>query len=125
MENLELKSNISRGIKSLISESCSKEEVSRKSQDLHEMIIKKYYNAVDISIDYHRKRIFMDIVVDDSNYDANQLNFSTPFMRTNMYYDNLEQFLISCLDRDNRSISFYAKLLRIYSINNPKKICIS
>ncbi|MDX1363613.1 MAG: hypothetical protein R3243_05325 [Arenibacter latericius] len=125
MENLELKSSLFIDIISLISESCSQEKITRKSQDLHEMILKRHYNAADISIDYHRKRIFMDIVVDDSNYDTKELNFSTPLMKTNMYYGDLEEFLISCIDYDNSSIAFYRKILNSYLKSDSKMVLIA
>lgn len=124
MENSDLKSRVLNEIESLISESCPKNTTSNKNRALHEAIVKKHYNAADISIDYHRKRIIMDIVMDDSAYDPKKLNFSLPLLRTNMIFNDLREFLKSCLDQDNGSVAFYANLLRNYK-NKERKFTIA
>lgn len=114
MENSDLKKKVLNEIENLIIKSCPKNTILKKYQYLHEAILKKHYNAADISIDYHRKRVIMYIIMDDSSYDPNKLNISLPLLRTNMIFNDLREFLRSCLDKDNGSIAFYAKLLRTY-----------
>ncbi|MCM4167525.1 hypothetical protein KCTC52924_00976 [Arenibacter antarcticus] len=125
MENSRLKSTVFLEIKSLISESCSKNRLSRKSQNLHESIIKNHYNAVDASIDYNRNRVIMEIVMDDSYYNPQTINLSLPLLRTNMFFDNLEELLNSCLDTDNSNIAFYAQLLKTYGNKDSKLALVS
>ena len=92
--------------------------MSKKFQNLHIAILKKYYNAADVTIDYHRKRVIMDIVMDDSCYDPKKVNSSLPILRANLLFKNLKEFLSSSLDKDNVSIAFYARLLRAYENRN-------
>jgi hypothetical protein len=118
MENSGLKTRVLTEIENLISKSCSKSKMSHKFQNLHVEILKKYYNAADVSIDYHRKRVIMDIVMDDSCYDPKKVNSSLPILRANLLFKNLKEFLSSSLDKDNVSIAFYARLLRVYEKRN-------
>lgn len=122
MENSGLKRRVVAEVESLISTSCSKKDISRKSQDLHEIIIKKHYNAADVTIDYHRNRVIMEVVMDDSFYDPKKMNFSIPLLRTNIFFNNLKEFLTSCLDRDNASIAFYASLLKVHANSDPELV---
>ncbi|MCM4162249.1 MULTISPECIES: hypothetical protein [unclassified Arenibacter] len=118
MENSGLKTRVLTEIENLISKSCSKSKMSQKFQNLHVAILKKHYNAADVSIDYHRKRVIMDIVMDDSCYDPNKVNSALPTLRANLLFKNLKEFLSSSLDKDNVSIAFYARLIRAYDNRN-------
>lgn len=102
-------------IERLISRSCAKGKMTKSFQHLHLLIVKKHYNAVDVSIDYHRKRIAMDIVIDDKSYDPRTVNLNVPTLHANLLFRNLKDFLKSCLDTDNKSLAFYAGLLRSYA----------
>lgn len=112
MDKSSLRERILMEIESLISRSCSKGEVTEQSQYLHKAILKKHYNAVGVQIDYHRKRVEMDIVMDDSAYDPKKVNTSMPIFHANFFFKNLKDFLKSCIDSDSRSLAFYAGLLR-------------
>ncbi len=114
MENSNLNGRILMEIENLISRSCTDQKTPKSFQDLHVAILKKCYNAADVSIDYHRKRVIMDIVMDDSYYDPKGLNFTLPTMRTNLLFTNLKDFLKSCLGRDRNSLAFYAGILSNY-----------
>ena len=120
MENSGLKRRVISEIKNLISNSCSKNKQSQNFQNLHVTLLKKHYNATDVSIDYHRKRVVMNIVMDDNCYDPKKMNDSLPILRANLLFNNLKDFLYSCLDKDNRSIAFYSKLLRRYKNNHTE-----
>ncbi len=119
MENSNLKGRILQEIEGLISESCPEEKVSLQFENLHVALLKKHYNAADVSIDYHRRRVYMDIVMDDQAYDPKKVNTELPTLRANVWFRNLVDFLKSSLDRDNRSLAFYASLLKSYR-NNDK-----
>ncbi|MCL5247562.1 hypothetical protein M4I21_17200 [Cellulophaga sp. 20_2_10] len=102
---------IENDIYSLISSTCS-QRINSKANELHKAIVKKHYNATDVRIDYFRKRLVMDLVIDDSTYNPNTINTFIPTFKANFYYLDLQDFLKSCIAKDDRSIAFYASLLR-------------
>ncbi len=118
MEEINFKRRILLEIEGLISESCPEPKFPLKFEDLHVALVKKHYNAADVSIDYHRKRVQMDIVMDDQAYDPKKVNTDLPTMRANLWFRNLTDFLKSCLDKDNRSLAFYASLLKSFQNND-------
>ena len=117
MENSGLRSQILIEIKNLIASSCTKQKVPQKMKDLHVALLKHHYNAVHVSIDYHRRRVEMDIVMDDNDYDPKKVNLSIPTLSTNLWYKHLYDFLESCIDKEPKSIAFYAMLLKSYRNN--------
>ena len=118
MENSSIRGRVLMEIESLISRSCAKGKMTKRFQNLHQVIVKKHYNAADVSIDYHRKRIAMDIVMDDQLYDPKTVNLNVPTLHANLLFRNLKEFLKSCLDTDNKSLAFYAGLLKSYARND-------
>ncbi len=114
MENSTVNRKITKEIENLISESCSNQKSTDHYKNLHEAILKKYYNAADISIDYHRHRIEMDIVIDDSCYHPEKVNTNVPTLHVNLLFKNLKDFLRSCIEKDTKSIGFYAGLIRSF-----------
>ncbi len=114
MENSNLNGRILMEIESLISRSCANQKTPKSFQDLHVAILKKCYNAADVSIDYHRKRVIMDIVMDDTSYDPKKPNVRLPLLRANLFFKNLSDFLKSCLQKDRTSLAFYARLMRAH-----------
>ncbi|QLG44911.1 hypothetical protein [Costertonia aggregata] len=114
MKNSNLKQRILVEIESLIARSCPNQKISKKFENLHVAILKKYYNATDVSIDYHRKRVEMDIVLDDTSYDPKKVNVSIPTLHVNLLFQNLKEFLKNCIDSDNKSLAFYASLLKSF-----------
>lgn len=115
MEKTKLKGRILMELESLISRSCAKSQITKNFQSLHSAVIKNHYNATDVSIDYHRKRIAMDIVMNEKDYDPQKINLKLPTLYTNLFFNNLCEFLKSCIDGDNKSLAFYAGLLRSYT----------
>lgn len=111
MEKSRLKGKIVVELDKLISLSCKSPSSLKQYEQLHVALLKKYYNAVDVHIDYHRHRVQMDIVTDDSFYKPNKVNTHLPILYTNLLFDNLRSFLTSCIDRDEKSIGFYSQLL--------------
>jgi len=114
MKEIWLRAKIITEFKNLITISCSSQKMIEKFQNLHITILKKHYNAVDVFIDYHRNRIYMDIVLDDSAYNSKKVMLDMPVVRTNLWYDNLFRFLKICIEKDDKSIAFYASLLQAY-----------
>jgi len=122
MEKSRLKGKILLELDNLISLSCKSPKSLKKYEELHIVLLKKYYNAADVHIDYHRHRVKMDIVTDDSFYDPNKVNTHLPILYTNLLFDNLRSFLGSCVDKDEKSIGFYSQLLSSFT---DKKLATS
>ena len=114
MEKQSLKERILKDLEHLITRSCQKDIGSRNFRRLHRLLVKKHYNAAEVAIDYHRKRVAVDIVLDDRQYDPGKLNINLPTFRANLLFNNLREFLRSCIDSDSKSLAFYAWLLRTY-----------
>ncbi|MCP4977277.1 MAG: hypothetical protein GY931_14045 [Maribacter sp.] len=115
MENSTLKKKIAMEIENLISRSCDNQQTTDNFETLHVALLKKYYNAADVSIDYHRKRIEMDIVLDDDQYDPQKVNTYIPTLHANLLFKNLKDFLKSCIEMDTKNLGFYAGLLRTFT----------
>ncbi len=105
-------------MENLIVESCMQQENISDYSPIHQSVIQNHYNATDVAIDYHRRRVVLSLVVDDANYDYNKLNTNIPTLHVNLRYRNLETFLKSCLDTDTKSLLFYANLLRSNTIKS-------
>ena len=114
MENSSLARRILVEIENLITNSCPEQKVPQNYENLHVAILKNHYNAAEVSIDYHRRRVEMDIVMDDTDYDPKKVNLCIPTLHANLWFRNLCDFLKSCIDKDRKSLAFYAGLLRSY-----------
>lgn len=112
MENSKLKKRIVGEMNKVISASCVEHKTTEKFKDLHMAILKRYYNAIDVKIDYHRKRVVMDIIMDDTNYDSKKMNTYLQTFNANIFFRNLQDFLKSCIEKDDRSTAYYARLLK-------------
>jgi len=113
MEKSSLRAKILKEIENLIAGSTKQREPS-KYENLHVAILKNHYNAAEVSIDYHRKRVKMDIVVDDKAYDPKKVNTNIPTLYANILFKNLSEFLKSCIDKDSKSLAIYAGLLKSF-----------
>ena len=114
MENSGLRRRILMEIENLIALYAPKQKVPLKLERLHVAILKNHYNAADVSIDYHRRRVEMDIIMDDNDYDPKKVNLCVPTLHANLWFRNLRDFMKSCIDYDSKSIAFYAALLKSY-----------
>lgn len=106
----------------VIAREVPKQKVPQNLKNLHVALLKKHYNAADVSIDYHRRRVEMAIVMDDGDYDPKKVNLCVPTLHTNLWFRNLQEFLNSCIDRDPKSIAFYATLLRSFKQNEKRLV---
>ncbi len=93
-------------VKKIISYSLTCPDVEHeKFEDLHRSIIKKYFDAIDIKIDYKAQTIDLKLPISNSTY--TQLTFECL---------DLSGFLQSCLRSDEGSLYFYQNLLGHYEI---------
>lgn len=107
----------------LIARGSAKGKMTKKIQSFHEAIIKKHYNASDVKIDYHRHRVKMNLIMDESGYDPKTANVNLAILPMNLFFKNLRDFLKSCLEEDAKSIAFYAKLIK--DLSNKKRIYLT
>lgn len=117
MENSSLRGRVLMEIENLVTRSCPKQKVPQQFKNLHVAILKNHYNAADVVFDYHRRRVEMAIVMDDTAYDPKTVNFALPTLHANLWFRNLCDFLKTCIDRDSKSVAFYAGLLKSYQSN--------
>lgn len=93
----------------LIDYSCNNESVyTEKFRTLHQAIIKKYFgNSVsEVYLDSFNKTVNLTFESEEGKPSA--LNYE---------FENLEDFLKSCLEKDQRSLSFYQHMLTFYNIS--------
>lgn len=118
MENSRLTTRILMETERLITESCSSSIIDEKSSELHKLILKKHYNAADVTIDYHRQRINLDVIISEEDYDPKTVNLALATVPVNIFFKNLGEFLKSCLESDVKSLAFYSRLLMKYAQKN-------
>ncbi|RNC92040.1 MAG: hypothetical protein ED555_02715 [Allomuricauda sp.] len=118
METSRLTTRILTETEKLISQSCETNAPDKKSIDLHKLLLKKYYNAADVTIDYERHRIQMDVIISEEDYDPKTVNLALATVPVNLFFKNLAVFLKSCLERDVKSLAFYARILLQYTNRN-------
>lgn len=98
---------IIENFKNFIHSSCTDSiEKNPIYNSLHKGIIKMYFQAKNVEIDYENKIIKAEIPVSDKEF-------------TSVSFEclDLERFLTSCLKKDKRSLSFYQSALNYYSFS--------
>ena len=118
METSRLTTRILTETEKLISQSCEKNPMDKKSTDLHKLLLKKYYNAAEVNIDYERHRIKMDVIISEEDYDPSTVNLALATIPVNLFFKNLGDLLRSCLERDVKSLAFYARIVLQYTNKN-------
>tara|TARA_R100000935_G_C2777394_1_gene140234 strand:+ start:436 stop:765 length:330 start_codon:yes stop_codon:yes gene_type:complete len=93
-------------VKNLISYSLINKDVdAQKFESLHNAVLKKYFEAKDIKINYLSQTIDLKLPISNNNYTA--ITFECL---------DLNNFLQSCLKSDENSLFFYQNLLSHYNI---------
>lgn len=93
-------------VKNLISYSIiNRNQEKTNFQTLHRSIVKRYFEAKKVNIDYELQTIDLQLPVGQDKY-------------TNITFEcqDLERFLKSCLKKDEKSIFFYQNLLTDYNV---------
>jgi hypothetical protein len=108
----------------LIEISCVEGEDVTTFELFHKMLIRITYKAAGITINYERKRVYMNVIAEDKYYDLETLNH--PFastMSVNLVYEDLNTFLKSCIVEDAESLKYYYPLLisRFFKRTTEKK----
>ena len=93
-------------IKNLIAYSVSNPDLENSNfRLLHRAIIKKYFEAKNVQIDYVNQTIDLQLPVGKKKYTT-----------LNIECQDLERFLKSCLKKDDKSVFFYQSILNHYNM---------
>ncbi len=93
-------------VKNLISYTISNQEVDNvKFKSLHKAIIKRYFDAKKVKINYKEQTVSIQLPVSKDNY--------TPVTFECL---DLGSFIQSCVKTDDNSLFFYQNLLTHYNI---------
>ncbi|MDR5589352.1 hypothetical protein [Christiangramia sp. SM2212] len=93
-------------VKNLISYSIiNRTQENSNFQTMHRAIVKKYFEAKHVNINYNEQTIDLQLPVGQRKY-------------TNLTFEcqDLERFLRSCLKKDEKSLFFYQNILNHYNI---------
>lgn len=102
---------IQEQMRNLITISCDfKTHPTQKFRSLHKSLLKFFFNAIDVNIDYSRKLISIwnskPLTTDPVRlYDLNEA------ISDNVGYTDLEETLTGCLENGHLQNNFYLKLL--------------
>lgn len=97
-------SQIIEEFKNFIFNSCTSPEDMNAYSSLHKGIIKMYFGARKVEINYEQKTVKAEIPVSD--YEYTTVNFEC---------QELDRFLSSCIKTDKRSLNFYQSSLNYYN----------
>lgn len=104
--------DVVKDLELLIDISCVEGEDVTMFELFHKMLIRISYKAADISIDYNRNRVYMNVIAEDKYYDLETLNHPfAPTMSVNLVYEDLKTFLKSCILEDEDSLNHYYPIL--------------
>ncbi|MBT8295194.1 MAG: hypothetical protein KJO51_02145 [Gramella sp.] len=93
-------------VKNLISYSIANNEVDKSNFEMmHRAIVKKYFEAKHLNINYQEQTIDLKLPVGRKKYTS--ITFEC---------QDLERFLKSCLKKDDKSIFFYQSILNHYNV---------
>ena len=92
--------NSNSDLKLLIDISCMSNEEQSLFEPFHKMIIAHTYNATDIEFDNNRKRIYLNVLEDETKgtYLKKFDDMSSYRMSANLRYTNLGEFLNKCVN---------------------------
>ncbi|SHI88742.1 hypothetical protein SAMN04488096_105250 [Mesonia phycicola] len=88
----------------LIHSSCTQN--SPQLQKFQTALIKKYFGALEVSCSNAKKEIYLKLAVKKGQY-----------TNVTVHYNNLENFLKSCVENDSSNLSFYQNMLIFYNAN--------
>lgn len=92
--------------KSLVQRTCSDcASTNATYSSLHKGIVKMYFSARRVEIDYEKQLIKAEIPI--TTYQFTTVNFEC---------QDLNRFLSSCIKNDRRSLNFYQSSLNYYSL---------
>lgn len=94
-------------VKNLISYTISNREEDSDFKTMHRAIIKKYFEAKNVKINYQDHTVDLKIPVGKRQYSS--ITFEC---------QDIERFIKSCLRKDEKSCEFYQSLLSHYKVTH-------
>ncbi len=91
-------------VKNLIAYSISNKHEKPDFNIMHRAIIKKYFEAKNVKINYSKQTVDMQIPVGKKQYTS--ITFEC---------QNIKRFLKACLRKDEKSLKLYEEILKHYS----------
>lgn len=77
------------------------------------------YNATEVSIDYDRKRVYMNVIANEDYHDFYEIKATLPTISVNLMYANLNDFLRSCILEDKDSLEIYPSIMANFLNKKP------
>lgn len=105
------KETIIKDLMLLIDFSCEDSTQLHLFELFHKMLIRMSYKAVDVDIDYDRKRVYMNVLAEDESYDLVPVNVFAETMSVNLAYTDFRTFLKSCMLEDGEVLKQYYPFL--------------
>ena len=93
-------------VKNLVTHSCTGSiEKGSPFTSLHKGLVKLYFEARNVEIDYQKQMVHLEIPVGENHYTS--VSFEC---------QDLERFLRSCIRSDKKSLMYYQNVLSNYSL---------
>jgi hypothetical protein len=120
------KKTIIRDLELLIDFSCENSTQIHLFDLFHKMLIRMSYKAVDVDINYDRKRVYMNVLAEDESYDLVSVNVFAETMTVNLAYTDIRTFLKSCILEDGDVLKqYYPFLMSSFYKRSTKSLQVS
>ena len=101
-------SEIYRSVNEVITQSCASEVIiSAQANSLHKAILKKFFCAEKVDLQYEEKKVLLTVRVSATERTSLEIG-----------YNNLNDFLNKCIDKSEKHIRFYQGLLQYYAMQS-------
>ena len=124
MESFRQRGGILMELQNLISQSFAPGNSIKGFENLHKQILKRHYNAKNVSIDYHRQRVKMDLILEGKEYDTVITAGQLSTIPANFYFEDIGDFLISCLSDDVHNMNFYKELINSVAATETEEFAV-
>lgn len=116
MEN----SEVNKKMRALIDRSCDFETSETSFYTFHKSLLKYFFNAIAVTIDYDKKLISLwnSKPTSKEEYRLYDLNEA---VSSKVNYTNLKDTLKGCLEEGEKQERFYKRLLNFYSLKNSSE----
>ncbi|WP_405211055.1 hypothetical protein [Dokdonia sp. Asnod2-E02] len=111
--NRSLKHTILKELNTLIDYSCEPHTAQPVDfSSLHKALIKKYFQAENVSFDLENQMVLLEVMVDLSINETAQVQVPVDYARFN-------DFLKSCIEDNHSSLRYYKNMLTYYHVIKP------
>ena len=111
-------------MEALIARSCEQKTYSESTRKMHQEIIRRYFNALDAVIDYTANMVSLVYELPEDDPRFQQGASFTQIYREKYNYEDLVDFLRSCLKSDTQSLACYMRILRQYGASELPLVAV-